>query len=172
MTILVLTKSEFKALYNSDPNLQTFIKDYIDSYASKVRKTTAKTFLTTIQWDKHEYKTDYRILLAKTNTTYDAITFTIRTNEYGIFNHLPVYYSKRRSWYVYGTWVHPNQRNKGLNKLLLDHIQAYTKASFLLAVIHNTNEASKRSFLKSGFIVRPYKSPYSDSQWYVKAFSK
>ncbi len=172
MTILVLTKPEFKELYTFDPKLQEFIKDYVESYASKVRKTTVKTFLTTIQWDKHEYKTDYRIVLAKTNTTYDAITFAIRTNEYGIFASLPIYYSKRRSWYVYGTWVHPNQRNKGLNKLLLDYIQNHTKASFLLAVIHNTNEASKRSFLKSGFIARPYKSPYSDSQWVVKAFSK
>jgi GNAT superfamily N-acetyltransferase len=170
MEIKFLHQDQLVKLYDTDVSFRSFYSRYFSEYLSGIKNT--KKERSNLVWDKHEYKKNrshFWAVISKYEDQYIAITMLLKVTDYGIFTDLPRSMFIRH-WFIYGTYVVPEHRNKGVNKLMFGAIVEKVDPKGLVSIISNTNTPSIKSRESVGFKKIDLKSPYANADWYLRSF--
>lgn len=170
MEVKFLHQDQLVKLYDTDETFHNFYSRYFSEYISGIKNT--KKERSNIIWEKHEYKKNkshFWAVLTKYNNEYVGITMLLKVTDYGIFSKLPRSMFIRH-WFIYGTYVVPEQRNKGINKVMFNAVVEKVDPKGVLSIISNTNMASIKSRESVGFKKIVIQSPYANADWYLRVF--
>lgn len=160
-----MNKAELLKLYRKSPAFRHFMKEYVQDYLQTVRGRVID-IETMIRWDKEDIATHYEVAIAKRGSAFVGISFCIgigaRRKE--VFRSVPY----ERFNYIYGTWVSPSWRGRGINHELV----AMFRSSALptVVMIANANEASQRSYAKADFRKVDWPA-YEGTQFWLRSSS-
>ena len=163
---LILTHKELLLLYKNNKNFVIFMDNYYKEYLSKIRKSDIQILLKYDKKDYITYNNDYYCILCKDKNNYIGITFLIKNlKNIKIFETLPKKYINY--WYIYGTYIEPSYRKKGINMNLLKYFMKKYKINKLMCLIDKNNINSINSYNKIGFKINKYKTPYFNTNWHI-----
>lgn len=163
-------QDQLMMLYDSNADFRKFYSKYFNEHILTIKEY--RTERNNIKWDHHDYKkipTHFWAAIYKENNEYAGITFLLKVTNYGLFTVLPKQMFTRH-WFVYGTYVSPEYRNKGINKFMLSEIITKLKPKGILSIIADSNIASIRA--NAGFEKLDIPSKYKDTHWYLKRIDK
>jgi len=169
MEVKFLHQDQLVKLYDTDEKFHAFYSRYFNEYVTGLKSTNERTNLV---WEKHEYKKNkahFWAVIAKHNDEYVGITMLLKVIDYGFFKGLPSSMFVRH-WFIYGTFVLPEERNKGINKLMFNAITEKVNPKGILSIISRTNLPSLTSRQNVGFKKIDIKSPYSNTDWYLRSY--
>jgi GNAT superfamily N-acetyltransferase len=170
MEVKFLHQDQLVKLYDTDETFRSFYSNYFGEYISGIKNT--KKERSNIVWEKHEYKkikSHFWAVLSKYEDQYIGITMLLKVTDYGIFTNLPRSMFVRH-WFIYGTYVTPQHRNKGVNKLMFNAIVEKVNPKGVVSIISNTNTPSIKSRESVGFKKIDLQSPYPGADWYLRSF--
>ena len=170
MEVKFLHQDQLVKLYDTDESFRSFYSQYFSEYISGIKNT--KKERSNLVWEKHEYKkikTHFWAVLAKYENEYVGITMLLKVTNYGIFTVLPRSMFVRH-WFIYGTYVVPEHRNKGVNKMMFAAIVEKVEPKGMLSIINSSNVPSIKSRESIGFKKIDIKSPYANADWYLRSF--
>lgn len=155
-------------LYDTNEKFQEFYSNYFNDYVLTVKNY--RTERNNIKWDHYEYKKNpknFWVAVYKEDNKYVGITFALKVIDYGIFKVLPEEMLKRH-WYIYGTYISPQYRNKGISKFMTNELIKKINPVGLLTIIEKSNTSSIKSRQNMEFKKLDIPPIYENTDWYLK----